>query len=110
MVTEAVLAAQQGGGASVNEVARELGIDQSGASRFIARAIERGYLEKTTNSADSRRRRLVVTDAGHQLLEAAHRWQEQVFADLTSDWTEDERRQFHELMGRLAGPHEAQGR
>lgn len=73
MVTEAVAAHQ---GATVNEVADELGIDQSGASRFLAQAVERGYLRKVTSPTDARQRRLLVTNKGAKMLDSAHQWQE----------------------------------
>ena len=44
MVTEAVASLSLRDGVTVNAVANELGIDQSGASRFIAQAVQRGYL------------------------------------------------------------------
>jgi hypothetical protein len=46
MVTEAVASLSHSDGAMVNAVANELGIDQSGASRFITQAVRRGYLRK----------------------------------------------------------------
>ncbi|MFW5418365.1 winged helix-turn-helix transcriptional regulator [Nocardiopsis sp. CNT-189] len=101
MVTEAVLARQEEGGATVNAVAEELGIDQSGASRLAAQAERRGYLRKAPAPGDARRRVLVVTDEGAELLRAAHRRQESVFAGLTADWTGAEVEEFHRLMRRL---------
>ncbi|MBV2363843.1 MarR family winged helix-turn-helix transcriptional regulator [Streptomonospora nanhaiensis] len=103
-VTEAVAARAHGTGATgatVNDVADELGIDQSGASRLVAQATAHGYLRKTTSPDDGRRRVLVVTDSGHRLLRAAHAWQESVFADLTADWPEDDVRELHRMMRRL---------
>ncbi len=101
MVTEAVQALQRDGEATVNEVADQLGIDQSGASRFIAQAVDRGYLRKIASPTDARKRHLVVTKSGAALLETAHQWQEAVFAELASDWTLAEVQQFHQLMERL---------
>lgn len=101
MVVEAVQSLRTPGGATVNEVADELGIDQSGASRFITQAADRGYLKKVTAPGDARQRLVVVTDAGRELVEAAHRWQGQVFADLTADWSRTEVAVFDDLMHRL---------
>jgi DNA-binding MarR family transcriptional regulator len=101
MVTEVVQALQEDGEATVNRVADQLGIDQSGASRFVTQAVERGYLRKVASPTDPRRRPLVVTDEGAALVERAHQWQEAVFADLASDWSEAEIQQFHRLMERL---------
>jgi MarR family transcriptional regulator, organic hydroperoxide resistance regulator len=101
MVTEAVASLNQHAGASVNAVANALGIDQSGASRFIAQAVQRGYLAKATAPEDARQRALYVTPAGEELLHAAHAWQESVFAELTSGWAEDDVRQLQMYLERL---------
>lgn len=100
MVAEAVVALSGTGGASINDVARELGIDQSGASRMVGQAVERGYLEKAS-AADARRRVVRVTEAGRGLVSQAHAWQEATFAELTSGWTPGEVERFAELMTRL---------
>lgn len=101
MVTEAVATLSQRDGATVNAVANELGIDQSGASRLIAQAVRRGYLRKATAPQDARQRTLVVTPAGAELLRAAHEWQEAVFADLTAGWEESDVVQLQEYLERL---------
>ena len=101
MVTEAVASLSQRDGATVNAVANELGIDQSGASRFIAQAVQRGYLRKAPAQQDTRRRALHLTPAGEALLHAAHAWQEAVFADLTADWPEQDVRQLQGYLERL---------
>lgn len=101
MVTEAVASLSQRNGATVNAVAHELGIDQSGASRFIAQAVRRGFLRKAAAPEDARQRALRVTPAGAHLLRAAHAWQETVFADLTAGWPEQDVRQFLVYLERL---------
>lgn len=101
MVTEAVAALQGDGGATVNQVADELGIDQSGASRFITQAVERGYLRKVVSPTDARQRRLLVTSEGAKMLDAAHRWQEAVFAELTADWSAEDVQRFHGYLRRF---------
>lgn len=101
MVTEAVAALQGTEGATVNEVAHELGIDQSGASRFLTQAVERGYLRKVASSSDARQRRLLVTSKGARMLDSAHQWQESVFAELTADWSPEDVRRFHGYLQRF---------
>lgn len=86
---------------TVNDVADELGIDQSGASRMLAAATEGGYLEMLPSGADARRRVASLTSAGRKLLAGAHAWQEQVFAELSTGWTADERETFHRGLLRL---------
>jgi DNA-binding MarR family transcriptional regulator len=110
LVTEAVHALRDRPEITVNDVAAELGVDQSGASRMVAHAVDVGYLATRPAAADARRRVISVTAAGTALLAAAHDWQESVFATLTDDWTPAERADFHRAMTRLidrsaARPH-----
>ncbi|MFL1379217.1 MULTISPECIES: MarR family winged helix-turn-helix transcriptional regulator [unclassified Nocardiopsis] len=99
MVVEAV--ADLGDRATVNAVAGELGIDQSGASRMVAGAVERGHLRKEAAPGDRRARVLVVTEQGVELLRSARRWQEAVFAELAEDWPQEDVRTFQRLMAAL---------
>ncbi len=101
LVTEAVRALDGRGPATINAVAREIGIDQSGASRLVRDAVAAGYLAMTRPAADARRREVSVTAAGHALLRDAHRWQEAMFDRLTADWTEHRRADFHQAMRQL---------
>jgi DNA-binding MarR family transcriptional regulator len=87
---------------SVADIAHHLGIDHSGASRFVAAAIDAGYLRKTSSSTDRRRVALAITPEGAQLLTNAHLWQEQTFADLTARWDRTEAAQFAHHLRRLA--------
>lgn len=102
LVTEAVLAlTRHGREATVNAIADEIGIDQSGASRLVKSAADAGYLEMRTSATDGRRRHATVTASGHALLEDAHRWQEQVFDQLTDGWSEQRRLDFQQAMTSL---------
>lgn len=100
-VTEAVASCAADGDVTVNDVAAELGIDQSGASRMLSAADRVGYVEIASSRIDARRRVVSVTASGRVLLDQAHAWQESVFAELTRDWTPDERAAFHRDMLRL---------
>ncbi|AKH86371.1 transcriptional regulator [Streptomyces sp. CNQ-509] len=84
--------------ATVNAVAHEIGIDQSGASRLIKSVAAAGYLTMTASAADSRRREASLTPAGRSMLGQAHRWQEEVFAELTTGWSDEKRRDFQQAM------------
>jgi DNA-binding MarR family transcriptional regulator len=86
---------------TVNEVAAELGIDQSGASRMIAQATVGGYLSAQPSPQDKRRRTISVTPAGVTLLASAHQWQDDIFDTLTEAWTPTERTEFERAMQRL---------
>ncbi|WP_378790244.1 MarR family winged helix-turn-helix transcriptional regulator [Nonomuraea fastidiosa] len=102
LVTEAVHAlARRGAEATVNAVAHEIGIDQSGASRLVKSAVAAGYLTLRASEADGRRREAALTPLGHTLLDQAHEWQEQVFERLTEGWSEQRRRDFQRAMEEL---------
>ncbi|MEV0199169.1 MarR family winged helix-turn-helix transcriptional regulator [Nonomuraea sp. NPDC050691] len=102
LVIEAVHAlTQRGIAATVNAVAHEIGIDQSGASRLIRSATEAGYLTMQAAETDGRRRQATVTSSGHTMLEQAHHWQEQVFDQLAEGWSEQRRRDFQQAMADL---------
>jgi MarR family transcriptional regulator, organic hydroperoxide resistance regulator len=102
LVTEAVhCLSQRGTAATVNAIAHEIGIDQSGASRLIRSATDAGYLKMQASATDGRRRQLTVTSSGQALLEQAHDWQEQVFDRLTEGWSEQRRLDFQQAMTSL---------
>lgn len=102
LVTEAVNSlATRDEPSTINAVARELGIDQSGASRMIKNAVNADYLAMTKGSVDSRRREVSMTPAGVAALEKAHAWQEQVFTKLTAGWSQSRRDDFHKAMADL---------
>lgn len=101
LAVEAVNALAHRGEPTVNDVAGELGLDQSNASRLLAHAADAGYLAIGRSSADRRRRTVVVTASGQQLLSAAHSWQDDVFGLLTADWKEEERAEFARAIWRL---------
>ena len=103
----AVLDAVETAGRRVNEVAvadvaHQLGLDHSGASRFVAAAVERGYLHRTASAQDSRRAVLTVTDAGRRLLDASHLWQDDVYARLVANWDPDDAARLAQYLRRLA--------
>jgi DNA-binding MarR family transcriptional regulator len=109
-VTEAVNAlVDRDEPATVNAVAHELGIDQSGASRLVKSAADAGYLMMAKGASDGRRREVSITAAGQAALEHAHGWQEQVFDDLTAGWTRQRRDDFQRAMADLIARSHAMG-
>lgn len=99
LVCEAVYAlSQRGAPATVNAIAHEIGIDQSGASRLIKSATSGGYLAMAASPVDGRRREASLTPAGRFMLDQAHRWQEDIFAQLTTGWSDKKRRDFQRAM------------
>lgn len=103
MVAEAVAAGPEEPGQemTVGVVASRLGIDPSTASRLVMETINAGYLSRATSQADSRRLRLELTDAGRELVEAAHHYQRVVFEYVTREWSEQERQEFARLLSKF---------
>ncbi|WP_326799394.1 MarR family winged helix-turn-helix transcriptional regulator [Streptomyces sp. NBC_01808] len=102
LVTEAVAAlVGRDEPATVNAVADEIGIDQSGASRLIKSAVGAGYVTMTTAPSDGRRREAAVTSIGHTALREAHAWQERIFDELTAGWSPQRRDDFQSAMADL---------
>lgn len=99
LVCEAVHALSlRGTPATVNAIAHEIGIDQSGASRLIKSGAAAGYLVMAASAADARRREASLTFAGRSMLDQAHRWQEDIFVQLTTGWSDKKRRDFQQAM------------
>lgn len=84
--------------ATVNAIAHEIGIDQSGASRLIKSGAAVGYLVMAASAADGRRREASLTSAGRSMLDQAHRWQEDIFVQLTTGWSDKKRHDFQQAM------------
>jgi DNA-binding MarR family transcriptional regulator len=102
LVLDAVAAAaRRDPDVAVADVANQLGIDRSGASRFVTAAAEHGYLERRPSRVDARRAVLTLTPAGHELLAGSHAWQEQVYAELTAGWDPEDAARFAGYLQRL---------
>lgn len=99
LVCEAVHAlSQRGTPATVNAIAHEIGVDQSGASRLVTSAAAAGHLVMAASPTDGRRREASLTPAGRSMLDQAHRWQEEIFAQLTTGWSDKRRRDFQQAI------------
>ncbi|WP_330230393.1 MarR family winged helix-turn-helix transcriptional regulator [Nocardia sp. NBC_00508] len=102
-VVEAVAAVlRTGEEAAVTDVAEQLGLDHSGASRMVRDAVAAGYLARGDSTHDRRRVVVQLTDSGHELLTASHDWQRRCFDQLTAAWNEHDRSQFASYLQRLA--------
>ncbi len=100
LTVEAVAASGTDG--SVGDVARLLGLDQSGASRMVAAAEAGGYVDRARAASDARRSALRLTPGGRALLRSARGWQRSTFAELTATWPEEDRDRFAAYLRRLA--------
>jgi MarR family transcriptional regulator, organic hydroperoxide resistance regulator len=102
MVVEAVhTLAGQRQPTSVNDVARELGLDQSGASRMVTGAEQRGLVVRRAPGRIGAASAISTTAAGEELLRQAHAWQDDVLGRLTADWPDEDVETLIVLMERL---------
>jgi DNA-binding MarR family transcriptional regulator len=93
---------RDGAEVTVGQVAQQLGLDRSGASRMVAAAAEEGYLQRRGSRFDARRSVVVLTTAGQDLLNHSHQWQRAKFVELTADWSSSDRTRFAGYLERLA--------
>lgn len=106
LVTEAVNSVAQRKPATINAIAHEIGIDQSGASRLVKEAVAAGYLQTQPSETDTRQRHATVTRSGLRMLNQAHQWQEEMFAQLTDGWSAQQRASFqHAMLNLLERSH-----
>jgi DNA-binding MarR family transcriptional regulator len=102
LVLEAIDAASARGSAATADVAVELGLDRSNASRMLAEAVSAGLVTKTVSPLDARRTALGITPAGRSLLASARAWQQEVFLQLVAGWPAQDARRFATYLDRLA--------
>jgi DNA-binding MarR family transcriptional regulator len=102
LVLEAIDAALAAGSGAIGEVARQLGLDRSNASRMLAEAVAAGLVTKTVSPHDARRTELGITPAGRELLAAARAWQDDAFARLVAGWPAADARRLAGYLQRLA--------
>lgn len=91
----------EGTSPSIGVVAAALEVEQSTASRAVNAVIARGLLAKSACSDDQRRSRLQLTDRGIAALSKASENRVTLFAEITADWTDEERRTLGALLERL---------
>lgn len=99
-IVEAVAAA--GTEVTVADVAYQLGVDRSVASRAVGDAEAAGYLRRSPAAADARRADITLTPTGRELLTGAHAFQQQAFEQLVADWPAADRERFAGYLRRLA--------
>jgi DNA-binding MarR family transcriptional regulator len=102
LVLEAIDAALAHGSAAIADVAMELGLDRSNASRMLATAVSAGLVSKTIAASDARRTELHLTAEGRSKLTAARAWQGNAFLQMTAGWPSRDARRFAAYLQRLA--------
>ncbi|SNR65110.1 MarR family winged helix-turn-helix transcriptional regulator [Blastococcus mobilis] len=75
--------------------------DPSTVSRHVAALVEEGLVRRVADETDGRASRLVVTDAGHSVLESLRREREAHLARVTAGWDDADLATLTTLFGRL---------
>lgn len=96
------LARPDAGEATVNDVAAELDVAQSTASRLVDRAERAGVVTRSRSSRDARRVVLSLTPVGHTLAARSSTFRLEYLNRVTADWSLEERRTFADLLTRFA--------
>jgi DNA-binding MarR family transcriptional regulator len=103
-VHEFALRAVDDGATTASELARRLDVSRQAAAKTIAALEGLGYVERVDDPQDARRKRLQVTDHGHDLMSVGGA----LFDDVRERWSaEIGARELHALeahLGRLARP------
>jgi MarR family 2-MHQ and catechol resistance regulon transcriptional repressor len=92
----------QRAGASLNDLAADLYLDKSTASRVVSALERKGYLRRRANSADRRAVSLEITEAGSSLYQRIRREIIDQERRLLADFDPATRQSLTELLRRLA--------
>ncbi len=87
---------------TVADVAHQLGIDRSVASRMVGEAVRDGFVTRSTSTRDARRAVLTLTDAAKEFLEVSRAHQRQAFETLVGHWAKEDQERFAAYLNRLA--------
>jgi len=100
LVLEAV--ARCGRPVSVREIADQLDVAHSTASRLITRAETAGMVARTTSTTDRRETVIETTTVGHDFRRRATTYRLDRLTAMTTGWTPEERTTFALLLDRFA--------
>lgn len=87
--------------ARVSDVAAQLAVDLSVASRQVQALIASGYVERSQHPADRRASRLAITADGARVLEESHRRMVHVFSEMLDCWSHADVTQLADGLERL---------
>lgn len=92
---------EDGTGPSIRQVATNLGVEHSTASRTTDGMVRAGLVSRDRCADDQRQARLQLTEEGHAALAAATARRQEVLAELVEDWDEDDLSTLAGLLGRM---------
>ncbi|CAN5158712.1 MarR family winged helix-turn-helix transcriptional regulator [soil metagenome] len=86
---------------SIGDIALELGVEHSTASRAVDAAAKSGLLRKAPAAEDLRRSQLEISSGGLAILSAADERRLAMLAEVTSGWEQSDIDQLAHLLERL---------
>jgi DNA-binding MarR family transcriptional regulator len=89
------------GNATTLDVAEHLGVTKQAASQLVEQLVRRGYVVRTRDAADARRRPLALTAQGRECTKAADECLAEVVARWRGQLRPDEQRQLASLLRRI---------
>lgn len=100
-------AVERRSGASIGEVAEDLGIEHSSASRAVTQVVDGGFLAKSSSTGDQRRVMLELTESGRQALQDVTARRRAMVAEVVIDWMPSDIARLNELLDRLVDDFDA---
>lgn len=97
---------QRGGQPSISDVAADLEVEQSTASRAVNTVVERGLVVRAPDPGDLRRAVLGLTGEGRSALGTATENRLTVIDDVTADWSDSDLRELARLLVRFVERYE----
>lgn len=88
-------------GCSVSQLAGDLVLDTSTASRLVERVVARGYVRRSVADEDRRRQTLELTEEGEVVLAQLADARLSLLRQLTADWPADDLERLVDLLERL---------
>src|SRR2546428_7896201 len=85
----------------VKALAEGMGIDSSTVTRQVAPLVDSGLVKRTSHPEDGRAVVLELSPRGKARLEEVRSSRRELMAQLTEDWSADEREQFCTLLSRF---------
>jgi DNA-binding MarR family transcriptional regulator len=94
-------AAQRGQSLTITDAATELDVDQPRASRLAGLALQAALIRRAADQRDGRRSLLILTAEGQDLLARIHDFRRRTVAEVTDDWSDDDRAALARLLPRF---------
>lgn len=85
----------------VKALAEGMGIDSSTVTRQVAPLVDSGLVKRTSHPEDGRAVVLALSPRGRTRLEEVRTSRRELMSVVTEDWTEQERENFTDLLGRF---------